>query len=191
MFFSTTLLSVNAPIRAAGPIFSGTSNLVLFRLRRRKSPSALLSVHAKQTSLRLCLLAALSRALRHGRRKQVCFRFNGGNCATPCRWAESTATTFAVLLSMVVSTIPVSTAAVSELCLIPAIPVKAATPLHPAKFRELLKWHPDRKFCEDLVNKLTNGANIDFCGPHYSRSPPNAATARSTQIFLACRLQLK
>ena len=30
-----------------------------------------------------------------------------------------------------------------------------------------------------LLDMLTNGANIGYCGPHYSRSTPNAATART------------
>lgn len=40
------------------------------------------------------------------------------------------------------------------------------------------KFVVDRTFAEAVVEMLSYGANVGFCGPHYPRFTPNAATAR-------------
>ena len=67
----------------------------------------------------------------------------------------------------------------------PPIPTEIITPLNVQAFSLRLKLHPDKRFVMSLLDMLTNGANIGYCGPHYSRSTPNAATARTSSEALS------
>lgn len=72
----------------------------------------------------------------------------------------------------------------------PGIPAKAATPHKPGAFARLLRAHPDSDFRRAVVSMLTHGEIISYCGPHFHRSTPNAATAREhADVLRAAVLQ--